>query len=63
MILNITDKELVHYLNLVEHKGIERDLRCWKRDIEERVRKGYLKNEHDELVYWCIGIADGWIGY
>lgn len=63
MVLDITDEELIHYLSLRDNKGIKKDLRHWKRDIEERVRKGYIKNEHSELVYWCIGIADGWIKY
>ena len=61
--LNITDKELIYCLNLRNHEGIEKDLRYWKRDIKKRIKKGYIKNKHDELVYWCVGIADGWIKY
>jgi hypothetical protein len=63
MLLDITDKELIHYLNLIDNKGIEKDLCHWKRDIKKRIKKGYIENKHDELVYWCIGISDGWIKY
>lgn len=24
------------------------------------LKKEYTENKHDELVYWCIGVADGW---
>ena len=63
MLLDITDKELIDYLNLRNHEGIEKDLHYWKCDIKKRIKKGYIANRHDELVYWCIGIADGWIKY
>lgn len=63
MLLDITDKELIHCLSLIDNKNIEKDLYYWKRDIKKRIRKGYIENKHNELVYWCVGIADGWIKY
>ena len=63
VLLDITDEELIHCLSLIDDKDIEKDLHYWKCDIKKRIKKGYIKNKHDELVYWCIGIADGWIKY
>ena len=63
MLLDITDKELICYLHLIDCKDINKYLRHWKQDIKKRVKKGYIKNEHDELVYWCIGVVDGWKKY
>lgn len=37
MLLDITDKELIYYLNLIDNKSIEKDLRHWKRDIKKRI--------------------------
>ena len=61
MLLDITDKELIYCLCLTDLKHIDKYLHYWKREIEERVRKGYIKNEHDDLVYWCIGVTNGWL--
>ena len=63
MILDITDTELIYCLSLIDYKDIYKDLHYWKREVKKRVIKGYIKNKHDELVYWCVGIADGWIEY
>lgn len=63
MLLDITDTELIYCLSLIDHKGIYKDLHYWKHEIKKRIKKGYIKNKHDELVYWCVGIADGWIKY
>lgn len=63
MVLDITDKELIYCLHLIDNKNIEKDLHYWKSDIKKRIGKGYIENKHNELVYWCIGIADGWIKY
>ena len=56
-------KELIHYLNLANNRGVEENLRHWKRDIKKRIKKGYIENKHDELVYWCIEVSNGWKKY
>ena len=38
MLLDITDKELIHYLSLIDNKHIEKDLHYWKCDIKKRIK-------------------------
>ena len=38
-----------------------KDVGHWLDEILKRVIDGELKNNRDDLIYWMIGIADGWI--
>ena len=38
-----------------------KDVGHWLDEILKRVMDGELKNNRDDLIYWMIGIADGWI--
>ena len=38
-----------------------KDIGYWLNEILDRVVDGELNNNRDDLIYWMIGITDGWI--
>lgn len=40
-----------------------KDVGYWLNEILKRVIDGELNNNRDDLIYWMIGITDGWIKY
>jgi len=55
--LAINGNDVKKTMNLKEGK----DVGHWLDVILKRVIDGELKNNRDDLIYWMIGIADGWI--
>lgn len=39
----------------------EKSIRYWLKEIVKRVKSGRLNNNKQELIYWMVGITDGWI--
>lgn len=38
-------------------------IRYWEKIIMDKISRGYLSNNRDELIYWMTGITDGWIKF
>lgn len=55
--LAVNGNDVKKTMNLKEGK----DVGHWLDEILKRVIDGELKNNRDDLIYWMIGIADGWI--
>ena len=38
-----------------------KEIGYWLNEILNRVINGDLNNNRDDLIYWMVGISDGWI--
>ena len=58
--LAITKEDINKYMQLkIDHNLI----RYWENIIMSKVKYGKLSNSKEELIYWMIGITDGWMKF
>lgn len=58
--LAITREDINKYMQL---KSDHNSIRYWENIIMSKVKHGKLSNNKEELIYWMIGVTDGWIEF
>ena len=58
--LAITKEDINKYMQLKSDHNL---IRYWENIIMSKVKYGKLSNSKEELIYWMIGITDGWMKF
>lgn len=58
--LAVTKEDINKYMQLKSDHNL---IRYWENIIMSKVKYGKLSNSKEELIYWMIGITDGWMKF